>query len=293
MIKKSLFTALILFILYNLWCYFLPSQNNIAQNINQENVIKAQKFVYDTPQKKYSTVILGSSMSAEMPNTEFPATWYNLAFSGGTFATGLGIIKANPQLQPDTFLVEMNTWNRKENTGMVESLSNPILKNARKNLPALLDKNQPTSFLGNYILKNILNHKESLQDKEKIDTAIFNKMLLVRTEKNNKLKPEDTLKIQKQIKKMQNELLYFKDKGIKIFFYQTPIHPKLAESPKWQYGNAIIKRMCYQNPQTFTYIPADTSGYKYQTNDGHHMLPSSAQHFANYLYNWVKNSTQN
>ncbi len=143
MIKKSILTFLILFVIYSVVVTTKPSIG-ASQHQWQRNVIKAQKFLFNETDT-IKNVIVGSSLSSRLVVDNLPG-FYNLSFDGLCIYDGLKIIR-NKKALPQNVFIETNVLLRDESKDFTDALFSPILYFLTKHLIALRADKQPIGIM--------------------------------------------------------------------------------------------------------------------------------------------------
>ena len=296
MIKKTILTALLLFILYTIFVIqFAPKWWSASQHQWQSNVIKAQNFLYDDSDT-IQNVIIGSSLSSRLITDSLPHT-YNLSFGGQCIFDGLKILTHKSKI-PRNIFIEMNYVLRPESKEFTKSLLSPILYYPRKLILSLREDKQPIAVLG-FIQLVVLEKVKSaffpIQEytkKEKVETksndsnTLFSKMLSLQIKEysqdpDQKILDKSFITLKDYILKIENE-----NKSANIVFFEMPINNKLEDLPKAK----VIRETFYK------YFPA--SKYKYislpgsferETTDGLHLNEDEAIKYTTYLKSENKN----
>jgi len=149
-IVKSILLLLVLFFSYTIFIYTTSPNINKFQNQWAGNYAKAQEYIYSD--KKYKTVIVGSSMASCLYNEELSNDVYNLSFAGGGVLTGLNIIIKSGKI-PENILIETNTVERATDTGMIKRLFPPLVWKIKKFVIALQEQYQPINVFTDKIQK--------------------------------------------------------------------------------------------------------------------------------------------
>lgn len=304
MIKKTLFITVILFVTYTLYiAWFKPSWDT-AQNQWQENLIKAQRYIYDNNDPKQN-VIAGSSLANRFDMKMLP-DMYNLSMNGGSLFEGLYIIMRKDKLPKNVF-IEMNYVLRKENKDFISSFSSPIIVYARKVVPSLRVENQPlgivekiiVSVKGRFIpklksliltilinLKSIwgikINHTintDTISNNRSIDSnELYNSMLNFQIVSYSKY-PDPQL-LSECFTSLKTYVNALEQKGVTIVFFEMPVNGKLCNLPM----ATTIRETFYK------YFPADHYHYiripdcsEYKTMDGEHLSPDEVIKYTDYF----------
>jgi hypothetical protein len=285
-IRKSIIIAILLFISY---CFFIvksPRWWHASQHQWQENIIKAQDFIYES-HDSIKSVIIGTSLSSHIIMDSLPLI-YNLSFSGQSIFDGLKILIEKEKL-PKTIFVEMNILLKEEDENFISTLTSSILFYPKKYLPALKEDKQPIGVFGKLLLVSINKHfthnktpKSGSINSEK-KSLLFNKMLLIKKKDYVKL-PEQNL-INKQFNQLFKLINIIENKGSKIVFFEMPINSELTNlvQPK------VIRNSFYNifPKSIYKYIPIQDS-IQYQTNDGLHLTKDEAVKYTTYLKSKMK-----
>ena len=181
MIKKALYTFLILIVGYTLFVsYLAPKWWYASQHQWQDNVICAQHYLYGD-KSKIKNVILGSSLSCRIMADSLPDT-YNLSLNGLSIFDGLNVLRHQANA-PENVLIEMNVVVREASEEFNHALYSPFLYYPRKVMMSLREDKQPIAIIGSLpkLMKSMLNPQKAVKNEfEKIqetDDSFFNTML--------------------------------------------------------------------------------------------------------------------
>jgi hypothetical protein len=268
-IKSSLF-FLIFFIAYQL---LLIEFNQVQNQENfqswwQENEAKAQQFVYT--KKVVQTVLVGSSMSANLKLKNSDPFIYNLSFIGGSSLTGLEIIKQSNKL-PQVLIIETNWIDRNIDQNLIDKLFSPIGAPLKRNFPGLLEANQPVNLIGNG-MQNLIAiapiDTELHLDAKKFDEAIKKNV------KSDNL--VDRLTLTTYLNQANDYAQYFRRKGVQVYYLQVPVNSKIENTKKYSLIKNYIDKSSIQKIKSPLNI-------NLKTTDGYHFDKPSAAIFAKYL----------
>src|SRR2546421_7447687 len=107
MIKKTIVSALIFFVAYNMYLSLAHPEPGTGQHQWQKNIILIQNYA-----DKYQgspVVIVGTSLSARLYNDMLPTGFYNLGLAGGSIFDGLEVIRQSRK-KPKYLLIETNIF---------------------------------------------------------------------------------------------------------------------------------------------------------------------------------------
>lgn len=289
MIVKSIFTTFILFTGY----WLLVSNKQQSQIINaqhqwQENVIKAQQYVYSN--KVADNIIIGSSLSSRLTDSLLLSSkFYNLSFGGQSVYDGLDIVCSH-SVYPKKIFIEVNMLKRSADKVFTNGILHPVLYPVRKLVSPLKEVYQPANYLNGIILtigeraidrftnllfnpilnkfhsskKNASTSKVNMPDlfeslvvrqvvafNETIDSSIFNK----------------------QMRFLYEKCTYLKNKGVDVYFFEMPLHPQLENTNQMKHIRNALVNLFPKNEYSVLPKP-DYSNYS--TTDGLHLNPKNA-----------------
>ena len=294
MIKKTILVFLVLFVLFSLFIALKPKLGS-SQHQWQNNIIKAQKFVYDDTDT-IENVIIGSSLSCHLIMDSLPS-FYNLSFAGQSIFDGLKIIK-NKNVFPKNVFIETNVIMCGENIDFTNSLFSPISFFLNNNFVALRADKQPIgifigyfqamkSFIKNKI-KNSINDK--IKSEEKVldvkpdmhENELFSKMLNLQIANYSKL--PDTLELRKKIELLSDYVKLLKENNVNVYFFEMPINSNLMELPL---AKTIRNELNSIFPTSMVnYIQIDSS--LYETSDGIHLNNNEAVKYTTFFKRKLK-----
>ena len=289
MIKKTLLVFIILFALYS-GIVLLNPKMGATQHQWQENVVKGEKYIYNTNDSIHS-VILGSSLASRIVMDSLPG-FYNLAFAGQGILDGLEILKSSGKY-PKNIFIETNSILGEKDKGFITTLFSPLSFYPKKYCPSLRSDKQPLAMI--FPMVQQMLHKKadtkeyetkpvSSDPKEQAQAAaIFNKVLQIEIDFYEQ--QPDTVYLTKQFAQLKELLDDLNGKNVNVIFFEMPLNPKLVELPmstgirKWFYTLFPEKEYNYIK------VP-DCSGYV--TTDGLHLNEQEALVYTTYFKEAVK-----
>jgi hypothetical protein len=291
MIKKALLTTVILLVLHSLYVSFVATNYDTGQHQWQDNIIKAQNYLYETDNPK--GVIVGSSLSARIDESILLGEVHNLAMGGLSIYDGLKVVLEKATL-PEYVCVETNLITRPASQDFTNSLLSPVLYPVRKVAPSLREKNQPLGLVTGFILDK-LNKQErggklpaSVKDAKKAQQdPVFAKVLQMAKEEKQEL--PDPVLLAERIKEMKDLLGKLEAKGVKVYFFEMPISFGLCDFP---FPTHIREQMATHFPTSqYTYFPTPDCS-QYNTTDGAHLDPVSVKAFSSWLKGQLEQQEQ-
>ncbi len=282
MIKKALFTTLVLLVAHGLFVRLAQPDWSKGQNQMQTNLIKAQNFLYEAD--KPQAVIVGSSLSARIDESLLSDGFTNLAMSGMSLYDGLKVVLQKSAL-PASICIETNLITRGPSQDFENSLFSPVMYPLRDWIPGFREKNQPVGLTTGFILNKLKTAKAegkmapsvSDADKEKQD-PVFAKVLQMAREDKETL--PDTQLLAERVTALTGLVRQLEEKGVRIYFFEMPINKGLCDAA---FPNHIREQMeTHFPPSQYTYLPKPDCN-SYNTTDGAHLDPLSAAKFTTWL----------
>lgn len=247
-----------------------------SQHQWQDNVIKAQKYIYNENDTMYD-VIIGSSLSCRLRMDSLQG-FYNLSFGGQSIFDGLKILEKSENL-PRNVYIETNVLLRGESKSFTNSLFSPFQYYTGKYFLSLRADKQPIPISIGYFMafKRVLKNKiEKLSNK--IDNPksniqrddLSNKMLNLQI-KSYSIQPDSTL-LNNRLMELMSYIEFLKQNNVNIYFFEMPVNYKLIELPKTK----TIRAKLYEIFPKYEYNYIKTDSSKYITGDGVHLTNDEA-----------------
>jgi len=269
MIKGSLITAFIIFASYNVFVFFVKEDISHAQYNYQENVIKADKYLFNKTVPH--AIILGSSLSGRIVPDSLPGI-YNLALYGMGPFDGANILLKKDAI-PAIILIETNLFYKPANENFKKSFDNNTMLFLKGKLPALRDEYQPVGISYGFIKKMSKNQHAQMRG-NKLNNAFFE--TLVNTQKKLYQTPDTNL-INLGIIKLRVYIDEIRKRGSKICFYEMPVNSELEKLPQ----TLKVRDAIFKNFPEITYI--QPPGKNYVSSDALHLGPEEAAEYTAYL----------
>lgn len=284
-------TLLVFVALFTLWDIVVRHKPEIdsSQNLLQDNIIKAEKYIFSDSVS--SKVIVGSSMSA-MLNMDTLSDFTNLAFCGLSAFDGLNIVKSRKDL-PEVLLIEINALHRTESKSFSSVVYSPILNTLKETFPSIRINKQPITYFCNFhVITRIKDLKKRFTTPKKIEqqstksqnnneenahSSLFDKRIetLIKTYS----KALDSTFLDNQTDNLIQIAKDFSEQGVNVIFFEMPINYQLENLI---YPNSIRKMTINKIENQFSFIKQVNEG-KYKTTDGIHLRPDEVVQFSIFL----------
>lgn len=297
MIKKTIICFVLIFAAYmasvNL---VLPPDYYVGESQWQENLVKAERYLYTDSISSLPTVMVGSSMTMRIGN--IPDT-YNMGLHGQSAIDGIKIILQKSS-SPKQVLVEINTVNINEKKEFTALISNPIMNFMRSNFVGMREGKQPTVFFKTLFVNKILNISNKAEDEPNSHASNSSEdsedtFSSYNTDENPL--PEELIKInlkaysaipeglEKNINTLAHYINILESRGTEIIFFEMPIHRDFCnlELP------AAVRACVHKTfpPDKYNYIP-NVDCNEYKTTDPLHLDLESGKKYTLFLKTALK-----
>lgn len=260
----------------------------------QGNIVRLQRYSYDR-HLKLNIVLVGSSLTANIPTHQIDKDVINLGLNGGATQTGLEAA-IRQDVKPKILLVEVNnTINRKIDKQVIESNYNPFLYALRRYAPIFREEYKPSTQIILMFDEFRNKFKKAAKPVEKqIDTDRTDSQQL--TDEHNSL--SDTLVSQliqsnsQPLSSQEKNLLtqearYIKSQiskiasdGTHVILFNVPGDRRLENTLAVKQSRLLMKELFSVN--NFDWLP-EPPARNWLTADGAHLIPSDAKVYANFL----------
>jgi hypothetical protein len=185
---------------------------------------------------------------------------------------------------PRYVLVETNVLNMDPDRQMLDTLSYPVLKDARNKLPALLEQNKPS-----HVLVRALHGKGSEKNESAASAAadptsgaFFDE--LVRRRLNELAEPPSPERLNEIMARLHAQIDALQQRGIQVIFFEVP---ELAQAEDRPLKATIRERVQREFPEpNYRWIPMpDATAYR--TTDGVHLTSDSARQYCTVLSGYL------
>lgn len=266
MVKKSLIVFILFTLLHVVIC--ITDVPRASTHRWQENVILAQKFLYDDDNE---VCIVGTSLSAHIVQDSIPDVSI-LALSGCKIEDGLNII-LNKQNKPKVVLIETNFFFDEGNQAIC-SIGEGFWAKLQSKMPSLQEQYKPVCILYGLIKRGVSAEPE-------VQFAEGNKELLDKNvarllEDDEEKDPEEFLVRQGVMKSLIEKL---EEHDVKVVFFEMPIDERLEHLKRYDQTREAMSTLF--NRDRYLYLPSDDS--KYMTTDGIHLSGTGRIQYTHYF----------
>ncbi len=287
MLKKSVLTALFLFIGYEFAIRSIDTWWSTGQNAPQSSVVRAHDFMYAS--RSYDNIMVGSSIgnriTSKVPIDSLPESFYNLSFGGQSIFDGLLILQ-NMGYKPKRLFIEINVLMRNEDADLQASLFSPIMYPVKKVMHSWRERNQPIGVLAR--IPVLLNGNPDLQAAAPISGLersedTHKAMLAIQKEGLKNPLPEEA--VLGQINKLKEFVKYFKDQGVQVVLFEVPVDPETCNLGTPTQIRTLVKE-AFEPMQCPIIEMPDCA--EYFTTDGTHLEKISVYKYLRYFQSELK-----
>ncbi|MEO7425751.1 MAG: hypothetical protein ABI036_11230 [Fibrobacteria bacterium] len=276
LIIRSTAVFLVLFIGYNLAVMVAKPAGSFLQSQPEKNAAVADDYILG--ERAADTVIVGSSLSARLDESDLGPGFLNLSFAGGTAATGLEIVDRLERV-PKLVLVETNQI-RNLDSSFVDARFSPLGRFLKRRIPTARAKYRPVN-----LLLGALRKKTGREDLTPDATVFANLLEEQRRDYENVPDPEW---LRSSVTRMAQQVASLEAKGVRVVFFVLPVYPQLRDLPK---ARDLLQAFHTTFPppgnRWIECPPGD-----FITADGIHLVPQSARLYAGLLLAELRHGPQ-
>lgn len=279
---------------YSLLYNFNILKSSEGFNQWQGNIVRLQRYAYDR-HEKLNLVLVGSSLTANIPSDIIDRQTIGLGLNGGATQTGLETV-IRQDIKPKILLVEVNnTIDRKIDKQVIESNYNPFLYTLRHHAPIFREEYKPSIQLI-LMFDNIRNKfkktpkpaekpidvdradsQQSTEEHSSLSDTIVSQLIQSNSQplsaKEKNLLTQEAEYIKSQITKIKRD-------GTQVILYNIPGDHRLENTLAVKQSQLLMKELFPAS--NFEWLP-EPPARKWQTRDGAHLIPSDAKVYAIFL----------
>ncbi|WP_310429102.1 hypothetical protein [Chamaesiphon sp. VAR_48_metabat_135_sub] len=300
-IIHSLLVTLFLSIGYSLLGGLKVLQPSEGVNQWQRNVIRIQRYSYQ-PYSKLNVVLVGSSLTDNIPTDKIGDYIINLGMSGGCAQTGLEAI-IRQDIKPKLLLVELNhTIRIQADKKIIESNYNPVLYPLRRYLPSFREEYKPSVqiilmfhtlskifheliYQSQVVDRQIKTQKDLGEKEDKPLTSEYKKLgdrlISQAIQNNSKLLSEgEKSSLRQESQHIKSQISKIEHDGTQVILFNVPGDYRLKSTLSVKEYRIFMKELFPSN--NFDWLPEPPSR-EWLTGDGVHLVKSDARIYADFL----------
>ena len=267
----------------------------------QSNTIKAQRYIYNR-KSDIEMVLVGSSISARLNPDDISDRAVSLSMLGMSSQTGLEIVEKQ-KIKPSLLLIELNDTiqkrrNDKLNTEFIGNLYHPIFYWIRFHLPMFRQEYQLVSTIVKPLIKALTNEdkvlfrflEEGSSTNKRIDTELIEKLIRQQIQaKNYPISEQSTKAITEESEYMKTQIKKFKNEGVRVILMDIPNEQRVKETIMEKQLRELFRELFPKD--IYEWMPEPPSR-DWKTNDGIHLVTSSAKKYGNFLRTQILKTAQ-
>lgn len=239
-----------------------------------QNLILGERLMYD--RQGWPRILVGSSMSLTLEQSELGDELYNLSFAGIGALTGLEVIR-RLGLYPKEVVVEINLIQPLE-PQLLDQLFDPVLLPLRRVVPALRSEYRTVNFILNWSSRR--RPASALDSPIVIDEADprARARMIAENQRGNDRSLTDAEK--QAIGQLPAYVRDLMSRGTRVSFLELPMDPRIEATSSFRLRTEMIRR-AFPTDQ-YRWIDLSSAG-PFETRDGLHLLHVPAVKIARLL----------
>lgn len=280
-IATTLALAVILMALYHMLIAFGLLQPSPGATQWETNIIKSERYLAEREPARL--VLVGSSLTNNIPLEKMSRGVVNLGLAGGAPQTGLEIVARNP-VKPAVVIVELNdTIRRQADTDMIDSLFSPTQFQLRQALPMFRQEYRPISVFINLIRTRGRTPNTALREAErKVENSARREQSVARinAEQAQPLSAEDVALMRAEAETIKQHVAALRQAGTRVVLVDIPRDSAVAETARQASARTLLHELFPADQ--FEWMP-EPPAREWLTEDGQHLIPADAQFYAKFL----------
>lgn len=255
--------ACLLLLGYSVLINFFRISVDCAENVGTLRRIIGERVVFT--KEKTEMVVVGSSLTALLPNSYYRDGRVNLAIPGGSANLGLEILN-KAHIFPKFLIVETNTLFIDADHEFVNGLFQEPQSTLKRLFPIFQTQNRPINVILS-LANQLVIGDQAKNNIDSVDPAVLERAL--RGQRKSFAVPPQEPEFSHIVQRFQQLIQEFQDKGTKILFLEMPVHPELVNSPREKYIRDKLTKL-YPKERYQWLTPAVERAY--EVTDGMHLL---------------------
>jgi hypothetical protein len=266
LLRNVALTFLVTLAMYEGFLRVAAPQVDQGQDQFATNTIRLENYV-DHPEMR-GTVLVGSSLSARIPDAALPRGWTNLSLAGGSALTGLEIV-ANAARAPKVVLVEINFLDRTSDRKAVSRATGWPDTTLRRLFWFYRTAYRPMNLLVSSVARWVKAHRA----RAKVETAPPDFQGLLSQQKRDFASLPAKAALDIGVSRLRRLVHVLEAKGTKVAFYEMPTDASLMETPRERAMRIAVRSA--MGPPQYCWLVLDR-GEAWKTGDGLHLLYQDA-----------------
>jgi hypothetical protein len=288
MILKSILVFIFLLLGYS---FFIKKVElpTASQNQNQDNLIKAQNYLFEqkSPPKN---VVVGTSLSCHILADSINKL-YNLSFNGSSIFDGLEIV-LNSKFKPSRLFIEINYFFISKSELLSSQLYSPYSYFMAEHFKIFRWNEQPIGkFVSNYnqLGYEVVQKHKQIMEKVKYKLGFKDKQSTFTSDQifyynlNEQFKNYDILpdknKLLNNFNLLRSYIIKLQKYNVDIVLFEMPVNHLLLNKRLSKRIRAIFRNKDFKK---ISFIPVDST-HRYRTTDGIHLNENESKIYTLYF----------
>lgn len=263
------FAALLIIVVYEAGLRVARPRVDAGQDQFATNVIRLENYV--DRGERAAGVLVGSSLTARVPEDAWPEGWQVLSQAGGDALTGLEVISRTNPL-PARVLIEINTIDSDGDEAAVTGATGRLQRWIRRVLWLTRTANRPANLL-------VWKFRALGGSNGEHASSSFARLLGER-QRSYAVGPDD--RIAKSLVRIKRIVDQLRRNGVEVGFFEFPVDKSLVQTMRTQSIRTLSHRAF--PPSVYCWLTVD-DGQTWRTIDGIHLLPIDARRAMKILTN--------
>lgn len=250
--------------------------------VRDKNRIKSERYALD-PELRPTTILLGSSLTANLPTQEISSGVFNLGLAGESVWTGLELLRGRPEFRPRIVVLEVSELLlRPTDREFVDGVLAPRTAFLRRVFPMFRTEYQPAGVLLKQIGRWQKRRKAAAGAVASSGVLPVTDRLIEQARQTGEigLKADERSRLQEACARLRAQIDELQRKGTRCVLLDVPGEPALAATLRNRQLTALFEQ---EFPASgFAWIRPAT-GFQCKTWDAIHLVQDDALSYARYV----------
>jgi hypothetical protein len=274
-----------IFVAYNALIEVARPQVTPSSDAGIRNRVVAERYFDGSVPR---AAIVGSSVAFRLASDflesdELGGDITNLAFGGGSAATGLELVLRRNKV-PEIVFVEMNIGYRGSDAALLDEVVAEPRQTMRRWLPAFRLENRPVDLVVASVANGLRGLRRSSEGTDEPDPADFANRLAATLADLSAVSDAQKSAVELGYGRLQELIDRLRERNVRVVLMQLPADPAVQHSPMGAYTVAQAHKRFPQDRYEWWVIPEQGA---YRTDDGQHLTRASGRRLARALRNFV------
>ena len=274
-----------IFVAYNALIAMVRPQLTPSSDAGLRNRVIAERYLDGSVPR---AAIAGSSLAFRLSPDfleidELGSDIYDLAFGGGSAATGLEVILRRDKL-PQIVFVELNIGYRGSDPALLDEVVAEPRQTMRRYLPAFRLENRPVDLVVASLANGLRSLRRPPEGADEPDPVDFGKRLAATLAEMSAVSDTQKSAVELGFGRLQELIDRVHERNVRVILMQLPVDPAVQRSPMEVYTRAQARSRFPEVRYEWWAIPEQEA---YRTDDGQHLTRASGRRLARVLRSFV------